>query len=164
MMHVPTYATLGLFLLPIVLTSAGVNVAWKRGTDFDSYETYAWIEGAHAVNKLSHQRIVSAVENELAIKGWWRDDQEPDLYLSYYASTKDAVTIDSPYRTDWYDDATITLRRIHEGTVALDMIDADENELFWLGSVTEALNDNARRNDSEINDTVRKLLDGFPPK
>lgn len=41
----------------------------KPGTDFDEYETYRRIEGAHVPRELSHQRIVSAVENELAIKG-----------------------------------------------------------------------------------------------
>ena len=163
-MRLRTYTTLGLFLLPLVLIrSPVVNVTWKRGTEFGAYETYSWIEGADAPTKLSHQRIVSAVENELAIKGWWRDEEEPDVQLSYYASSKDEVTIDSPYRTSWYDDATIRVRRIHEGTVLLDMVDAAENELVWRGIVTEALSDNPRRNDSQINDTIRKLLDGFPP-
>lgn len=163
-MHRRPYTTaIGLFVLPLVLTSQHVNVSSKRGTEFGNYETYSWIEGVRAPNELTHQRIVSAVENELAIQGWWRDDQEPDIYLSYYTSVKDEVTIDSPYRTSWYDEATIRVRRIHEGTVMLDMVDGAENELVWRGIVTEALSDNPRRNDSRINDNIRKLLDGFPP-
>jgi Domain of unknown function (DUF4136) len=157
------HATWGLFLLPLALSSPTVNVAWKPGTDFGKYETYDWIAGAPAVKKLAHQRIVSAIENELAIKGWSRDDQNPTLHLSYYASTKDEVTIDSPYRTSWYDDGTIKVRRIHEGTLMLDMVDAGENELVWRGTITDGLSDDPNRNDSRIKDAIRKLLDGFPP-
>ena len=162
-MNLFIYAKFGLVLSALLGTSQTANVEWKRGAKMEGYETYAWIEGTPASNKLSHQRIVSAVENELAIRGWWRDDQEPDVYLSYYASEKDEVAIDYSYRTDWYDDASVTVRRIHEGTLMLDMIDVAEQELVWRGIVTETLSDNPRRNDSKINDTVRKLLAEFPP-
>ena len=159
-----TRTALGHFLLPLVLATPAVNVEWKPDTDFSQYHTYDWIGGAHAVDELSQQKIVSAIEDELASGGWWRDDHSPDLHLSYYASTKDEVTIDSPYRTSWYDDATIRVRRIHEGTLMLDMVDAAENVLVWRGIVTEALSDDTRRNDSQIADTIRKLLEGFPPE
>ncbi len=152
-----------LLLLPIAAASQKVDVRWQRGTDFAKYETYAWMDGRRAPDNLSHQRIVSAVENELAIKGWWREDQAPDLYLSYYASVVDEVTIEYAYRTDWYDDASVTVHRIHEGTLLLDMVDAAENELLWRGIVVRALTDNPRRNDSKINDTVRRMLGRFPP-
>ena len=157
-------ARLGLPLALLLSTSQTANVEWKPDAKIDGYETYTWIDGTPAANKLSHQRIVSSVENELAIRGWWRADQDPDVYLSYYASEKDEVVIDYTYRTDWYDDASVTVRRIHEGTLMLDIIDVAEEELVWRGITTETLSDNPRRNDSKISDTVRRLLAEFPPE
>ena len=46
----------------------------------------------------------------------------------------------------------------------LDIIDVAEDELIWRGITTETLSDNPRRNDSKINDTVRRLLAEFPPE
>ena len=160
-----THAKLGLLIAVFLSAPQTAQVDWKRDTEFGEYETYAWRGGVRAPNKLSHQRIVSAVENELAIKGWWRDDQArvPDIYLSYYASVKDEVVIDYAYRTDWYDDASVTVRRVHEGMLMLDIIDVAEDELIWRGIITQALSDNPRRNDSKISDTVRTLLAEFPP-
>ena len=149
-------------LLPLSFQATGVNVAAKPGVDFAEYETYQWIEGVPARNELVHQRIVSGVENELAIKGLWRVESEPDLLLSYYVAVRSEVVIDSPYRSDWYDEGAIHVRRIHEGTLVLDVIDPSENELLWRGSITRALSDNPRRNDATVHDAVRDLLDAFP--
>ena len=154
-----------LLLLLVASQSGDVKVASRPGVDFTVYETYRWIEGAPARTALAHQRIVSAVENELAIKGLWRDasDAEPDLLLSYYVAVTSEVVIDSPYRSDWYDEGTIHVYRIREGTLVLDVIDPAENELLWRGSVTRTLTDNPRRNDATVAEAVRTLLARFPP-
>lgn len=149
-------------LLPLAFQAAGVRVAAKPGVDFADYETYQWIEGVPARNELVHQRIVSGIENELAIKGLWHVDSEPDLLFTYYAAVRSEVVIDSPYRSDWYDEGAIHVRRIYEGTLMLDVIDPSENELLWRGSITRALSDNPRRDDATVHDAVRELLGAFP--
>ena len=44
-------------------------------------------------NGLSDHRITNAVENELDIKGFWLNEEEPDLYLVYHASAKEEVDL-----------------------------------------------------------------------
>lgn len=146
----------------LLLTTQTIEVDSRPGAKLSDDRTFSWLTGHPAPDDATDRRIVSAVEDELAVKGYFRDDEEPDLYLSYYVAIKSEVVIDSPYRTDWYDEGTIRVRRIHEGTLVLDVIDRAKNELLWRGTATRALTDDSIRNLSQIRDTVQKLLASFP--
>jgi len=46
-----------------------VNVDWDQTANFQGYGTYAWAKGTPAKNPLMDERIVAAVDKQLAAKG-----------------------------------------------------------------------------------------------
>ncbi len=80
-------------LVPIGANSQNASVDFDRRVDFSKFETFAWRDGTPVENDLSDHRITSAVENELGIKGYWQEEQEPDMYLVYHASAKEEVDL-----------------------------------------------------------------------
>jgi hypothetical protein len=152
-----------LLLVPVVLLAPQtITVTVKPGVTFEDYRTFAWRKGRPVPDALTDDIIVKAVEDELVLKDLWRDDEDPDLDVSYYAAVKSEVVIDSPYRTSWYDEGTIRVRSIHEGTLLIDVVDVAKNELLWRAMATRTLTDDPFENRNRIRDTVRKLVERFP--
>jgi hypothetical protein len=79
----PTRFSLGLslFVLVAVVAWAGVNADWDKTANFANYKTYAWGKGTPAKNQLWDQRIMDAVDGQLAAKGLQKVDvaSNPDL-------------------------------------------------------------------------------------
>ena len=151
-------------LVPIGANSQNASVDFDRRVDFSKFETFAWRDGTPVENDLSDHRITSAVENELGIKGYWQEEQEPDMYLVYHASAKEEVDLaGADYRASWKSPATLKVEKHIAGTLVLDMLDAKKGHLLWRGIATATVDPNLQKNQTIINKAVRKLLEGFPP-
>ena len=60
---------------------------------------------------------------------------------------------------------TTTVRTYTEGTLILDVIDREKNELVWRGSASKTIDemDSPEQRVSTIEAAVEKLLKDFPP-
>ena len=157
-------SVLSVVLLPLTASAQDVTVDWDKGADFSEYETFVWREGTPVPNDLSDHRITSAVENELGIKGYWLNEEEPDLYLVYYASAKEEVDLGGAgYRQTWTSPGTIKVDKYLAGTLVLDILDAKKGRLLWRGIARGTVSPTPRKNQTIIHKAVTKLLEGFPP-
>ena len=52
----------------------------------------------------------------------------------------------------------------HEGTLIVDIADANGHQLLWRGSATNAISDNSDKNIKTLNNMMNKLFKNFPPK
>ena len=52
----------------------------------------------------------------------------------------------------------------HEGTLIVDIADANGHQLLWRGSATNTISDNSDKNIKNLNNAVNKLFKNFPPK
>src|SRR5690606_36340475 len=79
----------GLAGLLMVTSAAAQDVSWDyaKGTDLARLESYAWTTGHPLADQMNHQRIVSAIEAQLAAKGFTKVDpaDHPDALVAYYA-------------------------------------------------------------------------------
>ncbi len=151
-------------LAPISANAQNISVDYDDRVDFGKYETFAWRDGTPVENDLSDHRITSAVESELGIKGYWLDEQEPDLYLVYHASAKEEVDLaGAGYRATWTSPATLKVEKHIAGTLVLDILDSKKGRLLWRGIATATVDPKPQKNQTLINKAVRKLLEGFPP-
>ncbi|UCF67816.1 MAG: DUF4136 domain-containing protein [Acidobacteriota bacterium] len=153
-----------LMALPCVAQS--VSVDYDKDTDFSRYRSYAWKEGTPVPNPLSHQRIVNAIEYHLAMKGFEQVDQDPDMYVSYHAAAKEDLEI-----TDWGHRGPrwgwtrdIDVRKILVGIIVVDMIDADDDKLFWRATASDTVSSKPEKNEKKINRAAKKMFKKFPPK
>src|SRR5687768_18017722 len=69
-MRTATFVTTSLtLLLGTVAFAQSVTYDFDRSADFSRYRTYAWVPGTNVDDELNHNRIVRAVEAQLAAKG-----------------------------------------------------------------------------------------------
>ncbi len=161
-------------LLPAYGTAFAQKITtdWDQDADFAKYQTYAWSEGAPAPNPIMDQRIVTAIESELAAQGIEKVDSNPDLYVSYYASAKE----DKHYYSDSFGYGygrrwgggmgTTTTREVTtvKGTLMVDIWDAKEKMLIWRGTSTDTVTDNPEKNSKKVHKSMEKLFQKYPPK
>lgn len=139
-------------------------------------------------NQLEHNTLRQAIESELASRQITpATDGKPDFFLTYHLYVEQAErTVSNPpapatlvsypylvrYRgilipvnyTYWYrPDTGYRTETYQEGTLVLDFIDAQTNNLIWRGSIADALNNPARAGE-RFAESARDILDKFPVK
>ena len=169
--------TVVLLVFTLVLTSCNsVKVAadYDREIEFGQYDTFAFykpgIDKAD-VSDLDKKRILRAIENELQEKGLELSDN-PDLLVSIFTKTDKNVNIynnNMAYGYGWgwnpwywgagYDRVSTNT----EGTLYVDLIDAEAKELVWQGMGTAVLADDVDRKQKRINKIVEEILEKYPP-
>jgi hypothetical protein len=159
----------------------GSAFAQKVQTDFDhqanfsQYKTYSWQEITPA-NSLWDARIKSAVDAQLAAKGWTHVPSGGDVAVVAIKTTQTQRTLQTFYDGmgggwGWrrfggggFGDATTTEQDYKEGTLVIDLYDAKTKQLIWRGSVEDTLSDKAATNEKNLDKGVAKIFKAFPPR
>ncbi len=158
--------------------------------DFSGYQKFAWISEqpmkvsatTGAVNPLLQPRIMSAIEDALAAKGFRKvdDAKSADFILSFTVGSRDEIKVDSyptmsagyagyPGHWGWgrsyYGYSTETsVRQYTKGTLAIDVFDVEERRPVWHGVATKAIHESDREDrEGTIKAAVDAVLAGFPP-
>lgn len=175
MRSIKTIAVLVLFVL--VMTSCNtVRVAtdYDRDVNFSQYQTYAFFKPGidkAEISDLDKKRILRAIEMEMQDKGFTKSEN-PDLLVSIFTKTEKNVNIyNNPYGygygwgwSPWYwNMGPNTINTTTEGTLYIDLIDADKKELVWQGMGTAALAKDVERKQERINEIVEEILEKYPP-
>ncbi|MHC2993734.1 hypothetical protein OB13_19925, partial [Pontibacter sp. HJ8] len=158
------------------------------GTSLKQHKTYAWYQAKPAepagydkgYSASLHQHLIRAVEEELAQKGYKKSAENPDLLLAYDVSVSVPEEKDKPgmygpgfgysyaymsgYRYGYGNAQMPGYRAVDlfkEGTLILDVIDPDSNQLLWRGW-TEGAVSNFGTGYGKVQDLVGTILKGFP--
>ena len=77
--------TLAVALLGTIALAQTVTHDFDRAANFSSYRSYAWVRGTNLDDPLNHNRIVRAVDSQMASKGLANVDANanPDLLVAY---------------------------------------------------------------------------------
>ena len=154
---------------------------YDKSASFTGYKTYAQKEGTKVGQQLIDDRIVAAIDKELAAKGLTKSEANPDLVVVYHVAfdkEKDISTYSSgygggygPYGYGWGggwggSTTNTTVRDILVGTMVIDMADASKKQVVWRGMGVKEVNTtaNPEKRDKSINEAVKKILKNFPPK
>src|SRR5689334_2062255 len=78
----------GVVLLGTITFAQSINFDFDKNANFRSFRTYAWVPGASVPDALNNERIVNALNAQLALKGLTKVDRQanPDLYVAYHAA------------------------------------------------------------------------------
>ena len=172
------------YLLPITLlflaTSSCVSVRvasdYDRNANFNTYKTFAFFKDGidkAEISDLDKRRILRAVEAELLAKGFTKSEN-PDLLISIFTKSRDKVNIYNngwgPYGYGWgwspwywHSYRGNTISRSTEGTLFIDLIDADKKELVWQGMGTGYISQNMKNKEERIKEFVAKIMGKYPP-
>jgi hypothetical protein len=173
-------------IIPIIIalaltmscSSTKVSMDYDREANFASYKTYAFTPEANdlPVNDLNKKRIMDAVSEQLAAKGFTKSDQ-PDVWidLKLAAEKKQSATATSSpsyygagYRYGWgggFSTTTINVENYVEGTLFVDMIDVSKKQLVWQGRAVRTIDPDtsAEKRESNINYAVKQIFTKYPP-
>lgn len=154
-----------MFLVSAVALAQRVQVKWERGTDFTKYQTYTWDdEPVDDVDNLIDDLIVSHVAGVMSINGIFKDDYEPDLFITYHGSAEESFGIEGKYRSDWKAPGAITIESHREGTLVIDLVDVAENQVVWRGIAGGTIQREASKNRNLVANALTKMFDSFPPQ
>ena len=167
-------------LTPVLLLAQTVSYDYEKTADFTTFKTYAHKEGTKVGQPLIDDRIVAAIDAQLAEKGLTKAASNPDLFVVYHMAfdkEKDISTFSSgyggygPYGWGWGGGwaggtTTTQVRDILIGTLVIDIADAKKGQVAWRGMGVKEVNTQAKpeKRDKSINDAVKKIFKNYPPK
>jgi len=165
--------TLAIMTAPGLLAQK-VNVDWDRHADFLKFHTYAWQKSPDPAKGLWDQRVIDGVNKQLQAKGFQLVDSNPQLWVVYTAHIhKEQQTVGTGYNMGpywgwgWWGGPTTTTYNTYtyrQGTLVVEIADADGHQLLWRGTATDTLSDNSDKNIKMLNNGLNKMFKNFPPK
>jgi hypothetical protein len=172
-------------LLGIALTAcSGIkyNADYDPAFDFSKFSTYLWAdasalgENARGVSGIMEARVINAIDNNLAAKGYRKTTSVEDLdfVVNFIATTQEKTDYTTyysgwGYRGGWYGGtgtSTTYSTEWTEGTLIVDIFDAASKQLVWRGTAEGTVDPNAspEQREKRIHDAVSKLLERFPAR
>jgi len=171
-----TGARLGSLLLTALASScSSVSTATDYDPEFDftSVRTFSWAEreGSAAVDDLNATRIRSAVEVALAAAGVAPSEAgSADVLVAFDVSVRDRVRVSESgeiygYRYGGFVPRDVDVYQYRDGTLVVDLVDAEAGRLVWRGSARAALREDGspERRTERIRSAVEALFADFPP-
>lgn len=152
--------------------------------DFGQYKSFGYFSTL-STDKAQYESLVSnflkvAVAQELDVRGFVHDEENPQLRVNFYINTQEKIKSRSVpssrgyygYRDDFYDpwggygmgvayETRVT--QYTEGTLHIDVVDAATKKLVWEGSIAGKLSDKDIRNmEQTVDEAVASVMKGFP--
>lgn len=172
--------------LPVfACSSSRIQTDYDHQTDFSTYTTFAWFQADENLgptdgpSQLVDRRIRNAIAENLKASGLRRAESgNADLTITYYATLNSQMQF---HTTGWGYGAgwgwgprwgygygfwpgwtTTTVHTYHEGTIIIDIIDREQNQLVWRGVTARVLGKKSH-SDEEIDQAMSRVFADFPP-
>ncbi len=167
--------------------SVRVVTDYDRGANFSEYKSYAFyktgIDKAQ-ISDIDKKRILVAIDQELGKRGFVKS-QNPDMLISIFTKEKERVDV---YNNAWgwgwgygwgwgfynpwfwgpgwgpgWGGTNVSTRT--EGSLYIDIIDADTKELVWQGKGVGIVGNtsNIDKKEQRIKEFVSQILEEYPP-
>jgi len=164
-----------------------IQTDYNPQQDFTGYHTYRWAERTptgdddpRVYNDIIKSRVQYAADSVLKTKGFERvDSGRAEFLMSWHGAINGKVsynTVNTHYGYGWggyygggwgggMGSSRTYVNEWDEGTLIMHVIDAESNELVWMGSAQGKLNEprsgeEARERDLDL---LKRILGSFPP-
>jgi len=166
-------------LVPSLALAQKTSFDFDKTADFSKFQTYTLKDGTKVGDPLVDNRIVAAIEAELAAKGLKRNDAAPNIAVVYHVAfdKKQDITAYSTgggygvygyrYGGGWGTSTTnVRVNEILVGTLVIDIADAAKQEVVWRGMGVKEVDTQAKadKRDKNITSAVAKMFKNYPPK
>ena len=148
--------------------SREVKTDYDHHANFSQYKTYSWGK-IETPNALWDDRIKEAVNRELEKKGWTEVPSDGDVTIMAVGTTHERPTLRTFYdgvpgwRWGGFGEATTYVDNYEVGSLLVDMFDSRSKRLIWRGSATDTLPDKPDKAMKDLNKSVEKMFEHFPP-
>lgn len=165
-------------------SSIKVSYDYDKQANFSNYKTYAFSEDALnlPVDQLNRDRVIKAIETEMAAKGFTKSDS-PDLLVDLQVATEENTTATAT-STDMggmyggygryggrygygggFSTTQINYNKYVDGTLFINLVDAQTQKIAWQGHGTKTLDENAsaEKREENINYAIKRIFTNYPP-
>lgn len=179
-----TALTLVAILVAASAAAAKPQIQWNQEYDFENVGTFQWRSpGAETLaqsDPFLHSRIVNAIEYQLTSAGLTEVASNPDIYVTYYASSETSVSLRSSsvgysfggygmsgwgrygYSVGGPISTTTRVVETERGTLVVDVWDAASNELVWRGVASGiTISDSAQKNEKNAVKAIHKMAEQY---
>ncbi|UMB55368.1 DUF4136 domain-containing protein [Lutibacter sp. A64] len=167
---------LPLVLLFLVASCSSVKVTsdYDTSTDFSKYKTFAFYKKGIdkvEISDLDKRRILKAIESELLAKGFTKSEN-PDILVNIFTKARQKVDVYSNNSMHigwhpWYygPNYGMHISKYTEGTLFVDLIDADKKELVWqgIGSGGLTTSGDVAKKEARIKEFLAEIMAKYPP-
>jgi hypothetical protein len=166
------------FILPIAAAfacmawAASISTDYDHHADFGHYHTYSWI-GVKAGDSLWQDRIMSAIDSQLAAKGWTKSQASGDASVSAFGRVNERDNLETFYDgfpgwgwRHWGGGTGMATTEVipeKVGNLTVDIFDGNTKQLIWRGQASEVLSSKPDKNDKKLEHTVADMFKKFPP-
>ena len=165
-------ATAALLLVGAGALAQSVTYDYDKSADFTRFKTYAWTRGTDLRDELNHRRVMSAIDNQLTLKGLTRvsSPASADLLVAYHASFDRNLEITGS-SSGWGPYAlggrfgSARVGEVVVGTLLVEMQLADTGRLVWRAAASTDINPTMtpEKREKSINKAAEKLFKNYPP-
>jgi len=165
---------LSILTVVLLITSCAsvyVSTDYDQQVDFNQYKSFAFFKPGidqAEISDLDKKRILRAIESELLARGYVKSE-DPDLLISIFTKERERVDVYNNFGWGWgwnpywgMNYSNVSSRT--EGTLYIDLIDADKKELVWQGKGSGYLTNRTEKKQERINEFVKEILSKFPPE
>ena len=162
------FLTIGLVAIATGAAARDIKTDYDGHANFSQYHTYYWGK-IKTADPLWQNRIQDAVDHELQAKGWQRVDNGGDVAIAAVGSARNQQeyqTFDDGmggWRWGRFDETTTQGENYKVGALVLDLYDAHNKQLIWRGVSEDTLSDKPETNEKNLEQSVNKMLEHFPP-
>lgn len=178
LMRIATQVTL---IAAFLLTAAcaygqDVHYNYDRSANFAAYKTYKWVEipGGSVPDRLIDQAIKQAADEQLALKGLTKVEENADLYIGYQVVVNLEKSIDlystgiGPGGWDGWGDRSVRgqTSTVPVGILLMDLYDVGKKQLVWRGDAIKTidLKTDPDKNYRNLQKVMTKLFKNYPPR
>ena len=162
-----TMLSVAVVLIMTGCSSISTSFDYDRDVDFGKYATYTWMQNDKMARSFPFfdKRLKAAINKEMFDRGLKEHKDNPDLLITYAAAVQEKIsgTTTTGYH-GWYGwgGGYTTVNTYNEGTLIIDIVDYEQNQLIWRGWATSAVD--REPDDDDITFVVEKILRTFPPQ
>jgi hypothetical protein len=181
--------TLAVLSLALVGCASGPTLYSNQNpaADFTSYRTYSYVEQLGtdvpgSPTTLLSQFLTAAVDREMAVRGYELGGPDSDLQINFYIETQEKIQSRSVpsgptmgvgyghygYRGGYYGTwggytETTEISQYTEGTLSIDVVDNDRDELVWEGVAVGRIREEALQTlEAAVNEVVPSIMADHP--
>jgi len=156
-------AAVALVMTTAVVYAQKVSVDSDPAAPFANYKTYAWVEGTPAPNPLNEDRLHMAVDAQLALKGLRMNTTNPDLVVTTHVTTQERPElVVNGFGPGWWGGGTAQVQTYVDGTLVVDLYDANTKKMVWRGVATATASDKPTKNAAKMSKAVDKMFEKLP--
>ena len=162
------FASVACSPVSVVYTDPAVGNFQMKYRTFDFLDFTVDNQTAVPANPRGVDYLKAAIERELIVQGFKKVERDPDMFINIGVVISDEVQTrqtdirDAPLymgtRNYYWESEEVVVNQYREGTVMVDLVDADKNELIWEGAAKAAIIKNPDKMKKRIDEMIAKLM------